>query len=57
MRASKQDENGEGKSVDRDPRHGHAARCDKHNVRRWMLSEGELVAEEGIAKVANTRII
>ena len=57
MRASEREENGEGKSMDGDPRHGRAARCDEHDVKRWMLSEGELVAEEGVAKVANAKII
>ena len=57
MRASEREENGEGKSMDGDPRRRRAARCDEHNVKRWMLSEGELVAEEGVARVANAKII
>ena len=57
MRASEREENGEGKSMDGDPRCRRAARCDEHDVKRWTLSKGELVAEEGVAKVANAKII
>ena len=43
--------------MDGDPRRGRAARRDEHDAKRWTLSEGELVAEEGVAKVANAKII